>query len=136
MTIKYHSSLQNSLKPLFTIFASCPHNFWIKAVPCSLEAVLRANNKAFMDIISSGFPNLKSLDSPKFSLLAACDLIGSEMLWASSQIIKGRMEAAFEATADYIGNKRVFLLENYYKSLEVKVFSHHCNSSLRIASFL
>ena len=77
--------------------------------PCSFEAVLRANT-AFMDIKSSGFPTLNSLDSPKFSLLAACDLIGSEMLWASSQIIKGRMEAAVEATADYIGNKRVFFV--------------------------
>ena len=69
-----------------------------------MKAVLRAN-KAFMEIKSSGFPNLKSLDSPKFSLLAACDLIGSKMLWASSQIIKGRLEAMVQATADYIGNK-------------------------------
>ena len=73
-----------------------------------------------MDFESSEFPNFRNLDSTKFSLLAACDLIGSEMLWASSQIIKGRMEAVVEATADYIGNKRVFLLENGYKSLEVK----------------
>ena len=132
--MKYHSSLQNSLKPLFTIFATWPHHFWLNSVPCSLEAVLRAN-KAFMDIKSSVFPNLKSLDSPKFSLLAACDLIGSEMLWASSQIIKERLEAMVEAMANFIGNKWLFLLENYYESLEVKGFSHDCNSSLRIASF-
>ena len=62
-----------------------------------------------MDIKSSGFPNLKSLDSPKFSLFAACDLNGSEMLWASSQIIKGRLEAVVEATADYFGENEFFV---------------------------
>ena len=134
MTIKYHSSLQNSLKPIFIIFATWPHHFWLKAVPCSLEAVLRVK-KDFMDIKLSVFSNLKSLDSPKFSLLAACDLFGSEMVWASSQIIKGRLEAVVEATVDHIVNKWTFLLENHYKSLEVKGFSHDCNSSLRITSF-
>ena len=134
LTIEYHSSLQNSLKPLFTIFATWPHHFWLKAIPGSLEAVL-GTKKAFMDFKSSGFPNLKSLDSPKFSLLAACDLFGSEMVWASSQIIKGRLEAVVKATIDHIVNKWTFLLENHYKSLEVKGFSHDCNSSLRIASF-
>ena len=34
-----------------------------------------------------------------------------------------------------LGTNKFFLLENCYKSLEVKGFSHDCNSSLRIASF-
>ena len=34
-----------------------------------------------------------------------------------------------------MGSNEVFVLENYYRSLKVKGFSHDCNSSLRIASF-
>ena len=88
---------------LFLPFFLLDH-FWLKVIPCSLEAVL-GTKKAFMDFKSSGLPNLKILDSLKFSLLATCDLIRSEMLWASSQMIKGRLRAMVEAMADFIEKK-------------------------------
>ena len=78
---------------------------------------------------------LNHQDSLIWTVLCSASLDGSELLWASSQIIKGRLEAMAEATADYIGKKWVFLLENFYKSLEVKGLNHDYNSSLKIASF-
>ena len=63
LTSKNSPSLQNSLQPFFIIFATDPWYFWLKAVPPSLEAVLKAI-QAFMSSIRSGIPTLKKIGQP------------------------------------------------------------------------
>jgi len=74
LTSKKSPSLQNSLQHIFVIFATNPWFFWLKAVPPSLEAVLKAI-QAFMSSIRSGISKLKKLDSLQLSLQAYFDLI-------------------------------------------------------------
>ena len=74
LTSKNSPSLQNSLQPFFIIFATDPWYFWLKAVPSSLEAVLKAI-QAFMIGIRSVVPKLKKFNSLQFNLQAEYDLI-------------------------------------------------------------
>ena len=74
LTSKKSPSLQNSLQHIFVIFATNPWFFWLKAVPPSLEAVLKAI-QAFESSVRSRIPKLKKLDSLKFNVQAEFDLI-------------------------------------------------------------
>ena len=104
LTSKNSPSLQNSLQPFFIIFATDPWYFWLKAVPPSLEAVLKAN-KALMSSLRSGIPKLKKLDSLQFNLQVEFDLNWLEMLWTSSKYAKRTLEAAVEAIDENIEDK-------------------------------